>query len=267
MFKKRKITAHTQRPTKLTEKKNELDAETEKEHASGIAQTSVVKKAPVTKLDSKLPQPSESSVSENPTTPVLKRRSSDSNDEKPKDIEQKSSLGVFNGKLNVANFIGMPQDRTSTNKFGPPKAASAHIRSTTMTDYAPDVCKDYKLTGFCGYGDSCKFLHIREDYAAGWKIDKEWEIKNSGNATTEKEQVEEAKIKEKEAEKIPTECPICNKPYKSPVVTSCNHFFCESCFLHEFRTTGSCFVCQTKTSGTVKPAGKLLREKLKAQNS
>lgn len=28
----------------------------------------------------------------------------------------------------------------------------------------PDICKDYKETGFCGFGDSCKFLHDRSDY-------------------------------------------------------------------------------------------------------
>lgn len=56
--------------------------------------------------------------------------------------------------------------------------ASSNIKSTTSQDYQPDVCKDYKLTGFCGYGDSCKFLHMREDYKAGWQIEREWEIKN-----------------------------------------------------------------------------------------
>jgi hypothetical protein len=25
-------------------------------------------------------------------------------------------------------------------------------------------CKDYKETGRCGYGDSCKFMHDRGDY-------------------------------------------------------------------------------------------------------
>ena len=42
-------------------------------------------------------------------------------------------------------------------------------------DYTPDVCKDFKDTGFCGYGDACKFLHDRSDYKSGWQLDKMWE--------------------------------------------------------------------------------------------
>ena len=30
--------------------------------------------------------------------------------------------------------------------------ASANIRSTVRWDYQPDICKDYKETGFCGFG-------------------------------------------------------------------------------------------------------------------
>lgn len=43
---------------------------------------------------------------------------------------------------------------------------------TVRFDYQPDICKDYKETGFCGYGDSCKFVHDRGDYKSGWELDK-----------------------------------------------------------------------------------------------
>ena len=33
-----------------------------------------------------------------------------------------------------------------------PMRASANIRSTVRWDYQPDICKDYKETGFCGFG-------------------------------------------------------------------------------------------------------------------
>ncbi|KAG9152225.1 hypothetical protein Leryth_025025 [Lithospermum erythrorhizon] len=56
-----------------------------------------------------------------------------------------------------------------------PLRASAHIRTTQRFDYQPDICKDYKETGYCGYGDSCKFMHDRGDYKSGWQIEKEWE--------------------------------------------------------------------------------------------
>ena len=60
-------------------------------------------------------------------------------------------------------------------------------------DYQPNVCKDYKETGYCGYGglsqcllfrlcwltfplDSCIYLHDRGDYKTGWQLEKEWEL-------------------------------------------------------------------------------------------
>ena len=43
----------------------------------------------------------------------------------------------------------------------------------------PDICKDYKETGFCGYGDNCKFLHDRGDYKSGWQLEKEWDAKQA----------------------------------------------------------------------------------------
>ena len=49
-----------------------------------------------------------------------------------------------------------------------PLRASAHIRVSARFDYQPDICKDYKETGYCGYGDSCKFMHDRGDYKSRW---------------------------------------------------------------------------------------------------
>lgn len=40
---------------------------------------------------------------------------------------------------------------SGTNSVGPMRA-SANIRSTVRWDYQPDICKDYKETGFCGFG-------------------------------------------------------------------------------------------------------------------
>jgi len=59
-------------------------------------------------------------------------------------------------------------------RFGPQKVAG-NVRISCRFDYQPDICKDYKETGYCGYGDACKFLHDRGDYKTGWQIDKEWE--------------------------------------------------------------------------------------------
>ena len=56
-----------------------------------------------------------------------------------------------------------------------PARAPVHYRATSRFDYQPDVCKDYKDTGYCGYGDACKFLHDRSDYKSGWQLEKQWE--------------------------------------------------------------------------------------------
>lgn len=43
----------------------------------------------------------------------------------------------------------------------------------------PDICKDYKDTGFCGFGDSCKFMHDRGNYKSGIQMEKEWDEKQA----------------------------------------------------------------------------------------
>ena len=53
-----------------------------------------------------------------------------------------------------------------------PLRASTNVRMTVRFDYQPDICKDYKETGYCGYGDSCKFIHDRGDYKSGWELDR-----------------------------------------------------------------------------------------------
>lgn len=93
------------------------------------------------------------------------------------------------GALSSKTLLGSTRTKPTTfieknpdapkKQMGPQKA-STNIRTITVTDYTPDVCKDYKQTGFCGFGDNCKFLHAREDYAAGWKLDREWEMSTKG---------------------------------------------------------------------------------------
>ena len=67
---------------------------------------------------------------------------------------------------------GVAQERKSI--VGPVKAP-VFIRQSVRFDYQPDVCKDYKETGYCGFGDACKFVHDRSDYKSGWQLEKEWE--------------------------------------------------------------------------------------------
>jgi RING finger protein 113A len=149
-------------------------------------------------------------------------------------------------------------------KVGPQKSSS-NVRTITMVDYTPAVCKDYKQTGFCGFGDGCKFLHAREDYAAGWKLDKEWEMSNKGKnpsgtvvASANRDgKKDEDGIDLTMLEKIPFACVICKQPYKSPIITKCGHYFCESCALKRYRKDPTCAICSAKTYGVFNGAKNL----------
>ncbi|KAF1961598.1 hypothetical protein CC80DRAFT_488063 [Byssothecium circinans] len=150
-------------------------------------------------------------------------------------------------------------------KVGPQKSAT-NVRMVTMTDYTPDVCKDYKQTGFCGFGDNCKFLHAREDYAAGWKLDKEWEMSGKGkkpggtivaSAKRDGAEKDEDGVDLAMLEKIPFACIICKKPYKTPIITKCGHYFCEACALKRYRKDPTCANCSAKTYGVFNGARNL----------
>ncbi|GAB7354508.1 hypothetical protein MBLNU459_g4976t1 [Dothideomycetes sp. NU459] len=199
--------------------------------------------------------------------------SDSSNLEKPKSASSDTGPdGTYKGASNYSNFIQKNPD--TLRSVGPVKAPS-NIRTITVTDFAPDVCKDYKQTGFCGFGDSCKYLHMREDYKAGWQLDKEWESVTKGKkvqGTTYASANRDAKTEDQDddedsvLENIPFACIICKEPYKNPVVTKCGHYFCEACALKRHKTKGgkSCAACGSDTGGTfnvAKDLRKLLDKK------
>jgi RING finger protein 113A len=164
--------------------------------------------------------------------------------------------GTYKGLANATSFI-QKNPNAPTRVVGPVKAPT-NIRTITVTDFAPDVCKDYKQTGFCGFGDSCKFLHAREDYKQGWQLDREWETVTKGKKVTGGTKIASAN-RDAEAEDsddddallegIPFACIICKDKYKDPIVTKCSHYFCESCALKRYRKDPSCAACGAGTGG------------------
>jgi len=107
-----------------------------------------------------------------------------------------------------------------------PVRAPANVRINARWDYQPDICKDYKETGYCGFGDTCKFLHDRSDYKHGWQIDKEIEEGTYGKASD----VRQYKVEDdndKDEPDLPFACYICRNGFTNPVVTKCKHYFCE----------------------------------------
>ena len=59
---------------------------------------------------------------------------------------------IYKGLANQTSFI-RKNPNAPTRKLGPVKAPS-NVRTITVLDYQPDTCKDYKTTGYCGFGDS-----------------------------------------------------------------------------------------------------------------
>ena len=178
--------------------------------------------------------------------------------------------GTYKGLKNYSDFIQRDPNK-QVDKFksvGPIKAHSTNVRTVTITDYAPDVCKDYKLTGFCGFGDSCKFLHARDDYKQGWALDRDWEIKTGGKqqegtvvSSRDGTTVGDGKDNDETAllEKIPFACIICKGPYKNPIVTRCEHYFCQKCAMQRYRRDPTCAACGAGTNGVFNVAKQLSR--------
>nr|XP_027195382.1 E3 ubiquitin-protein ligase RNF113A-like [Dermatophagoides pteronyssinus] len=135
-----------------------------------------------------------------------------------------------------------------------PMRAPDNIRSTVRWDYQPDICKDYKETGFCGFGDSCKFLHDRSDYKAGWQLELETSTKGQkhkhGHENEDDDNDDDPdKYKIDDDDDLPFACFICRNRFVNPVATKCKHYFCQQCALDHYKKSTKCFVCGAQTSG------------------
>lgn len=96
-----------------------------------------------------------------------------------------------------------------------PIRAPENLRATVRWDYQPDICKDYKETGYCGFGDSCKFLHDRSDYKHGWQLEKEYAAGEYGNESDDDKKYEI----DSDKEDLPFKCYICRKSFVNPIIT------------------------------------------------
>eukprot|EP01060_Flectonema_neradi_P040875 TRINITY_DN9477_c0_g1_i1.p1 TRINITY_DN9477_c0_g1~~TRINITY_DN9477_c0_g1_i1.p1 ORF type:complete len:236 (+),score=52.40 TRINITY_DN9477_c0_g1_i1:213-920(+) len=142
-------------------------------------------------------------------------------------------------------------------KKGGLKAPSSAIKIVTINETKPGICKPYYQKGFCPYGDSCKYAHIREDYSAAAQ-DAEYE--NGGVSDSDSDSSSDSDDG--------LSCPICQNQYKDPIVTICCHTFCADCAMTHFEEKSrKCFLCNRDTRGTFNPATALIRhiEQLNAQ--
>ncbi|KAF2072878.1 hypothetical protein CYY_005802 [Polysphondylium violaceum] len=184
--------------------------------------------------------------------------------DKDKDTSVNNDDGLYRGMKSYNNYVEKKSDLTYKGtgvKAGPIRNATT-VRLSSRIDYQPDVCKDYKQTGQCTFGDACKFLHDRSDYKSGWQIDKEYEEEQKRKAsggepitiTTDKKE-----------EELPFACFICKKEYDNPVMTKCKHFFCEQCALDHNAKSKKCFICGEQTQGAFSQPKKII-DKLVAKS-
>jgi RING finger protein 113A len=90
------------------------------------------------------------------------------NEDDNKNEQKTSILHQFNTSATTQEVSSHKELATSTNEYHPtdmgkkdekrnkflagPIRAPTNIRTTCRFDYQPDICKDYKDTGFCGFG-------------------------------------------------------------------------------------------------------------------
>ncbi|KAF7315890.1 Pre-mRNA-splicing factor CWC24 [Mycena indigotica] len=162
--------------------------------------------------------------------------------------------GLYRGQKAYHAHLQKSSEVPKARRVGPQRSTGSTIRTVTIIDYQPDVCKDYKETGYCGFGDTCKFLHDRGTYLAGWQLDKlADEAKRAPGDAAESDS-------DSDDEDVPFACLICRKHYTDPVVTRCGHYFCAACAIKRFAKTPKCVACGAPTGGIFNRADKIIEK-------
>lgn len=202
-----------------------------------------------------------------------------------KEMEGKADDKVYRGINNYTQFYKKKDSAAGNASSGMvrkgPIRAPAHLRATVRWDYQPDVCKDYKETGFCGFGDSCKFLHDRSDYKHGWQLERDHVGDNENDSDGDDDTKYEI---HSDDEELPFKCFICRNSFVDPIITKyinyifsitiynvtkyirflssnsnrCKHYFCEKCVLENYKKSTRCYVCGVQTNGVFNPAKELI---------
>lgn len=69
------------------------------------------------------------------------------------ELKGKEEDNRYRGQKGYAQYVKSRDTAqgSAANKKGPIRAPD-FLRATTRWDYQPDICKDYKETGYCGFG-------------------------------------------------------------------------------------------------------------------
>lgn len=215
--------------------------------------------------------------------------------------------GVYRGLGAYKKYAEMSEGKIANAKYtgllGPTRNTMSNVRSTMRVEYwgvsgDGGICKDYKETGYCGYGDSCKFMHDRGDYKQGFHLDKEWDAKQKKIEEEKKKRWEKRTLRraklvaegkqpgeddetssEENAsdsdDELPSACPACDLKWEAcssiPIQTQCGHHFCEDCAMTHYAKTPTCMTCQNPTHGIFNSCDSLeakikQKKQIKAEN-
>lgn len=172
MFKKRAVKSNSNkrvREEELTEIKNEKKDETleakpiidNEEDANEVAENNSIEDKDKKKVDKLFD-----------TESLVK----DQHDQLNLDKNKLSKSQNLQEKDNEGNKIYTGKISTRSKKEVLVKPVSTNVKQNFIMDYQKDVCKDFLKTGYCGFGDTCKFLHYREESVGSGPKEKEWEI-------------------------------------------------------------------------------------------
>merc|ERR1712151_118626 len=166
--------------------------------------------------------------------------------------------GVYRGLGGYKQYAERSEGALSASKYSGllgPNRGMANVRSTMRVEYWAacsgtdgGICKDYKETGYCGFGDSCKYLHDRSDYKSGHVIEAEWEAKQKAIEAKKRKKWEKRVMKKAEGgggdeddddsddsdeasdsdgDDLPLCCQNCRERWESctsiPIQTICGH--------------------------------------------
>jgi len=165
---------------------------------------------------------------------------------KPLSNSSKSNTNNLNISYPSSRLVNNVDNVNNVNNnlanIGPVKDTSRPDRMVCRFDYAPDLCKDYNETGYCGFGDSCIFLHDRGDYKSGWELDQEYNNQSLNHQTSFV--ISKATELPLVDEQPQIECRICGIEWETGTrvcKSKCGHEFCESCTLKKARK--KCPIC------------------------
>ena len=181
--------------------------------------------------------------------------------------------GIYRGAAAYKNYIGRTDDEIRKSKYTGthgPLRASTNVRTMAHFDFQPDICKDYKETGYCGFGDTCKFLHDRGSAKQSWQLERDWEVEKNrkkgaagGGEAAGTAAGEAAGGGDGGADgELPFACYTCRERFderaRRPVETPCGHFFCYGCAMDSARKKAKCAVCGKRTGGVFHVSARIL---------